>query len=139
MVFVFIHGLIGGFADQRAVSSLEPGAMLVPNLHGYGSAVAEHEQEITIGRQVECVRGLIDRDAPDARVHLVGHSVGGVIAASYAHRFPDRVASFVNVEGNFTLADAFWSRQLATKSSSEVIDYWNATAQTPGGGFVMRG
>jgi lipase len=59
---------------------------------------------------VDLVRRLIDCEARNARVQLIGHSVGGVVAAGYAHRFPKRVASFVNVEGNFTLADAFWSR-----------------------------
>jgi lipase len=116
----FIHGLIGGFADRRAISLLEPAEILAPDLHGYGTVVADDEKEITIDRQVEYVHRLIERDAADARVSVVGHSVGGVIAASYAHRFPDRVASFVNLERNFTLADAFWSRKLAAKTASEV-------------------
>jgi lipase len=130
--FVFIHGLIGGFADRRTLSVLEPATILVPNLHGYGSAVVDDEAEITIERQVECVRGLIERDAADARVHLVGHSVGGVIAASYAYRCPDRVASLVNVEGNFTLADAFWSRQLAVKQPAEVHELLERDRSDPG-------
>lgn len=132
MAFVFIHGLIGGFADRRAISLLEPAAILVPDLYGYGTGVADDEQEITIDRQVECVHRLIERGAADARVHLVGHSVGGVIAASYAHRFPDRVASFVNVEGNFTLADAFWSRQLAAKRACEVDQLLERDRADPG-------
>jgi lipase len=117
---VLIHGLVGRLADRRTLSRLEPGTILAPDLLGYGSAVEDDAHEITMDRQVECVRRLIDREAEDPRVHLVGHSVGGVIAAAYAHRCPDRVASFVNVEGNFTLADAFWSRQLAARPQSQV-------------------
>jgi len=119
-VLVFIHGLIGSFADPRALSALKPATTLAPDLHGYGSALPDRPDEITIDRQVDFVRRLIDREARNARVHLIGHSLGGVVAAGYAHQFPDRVASFVNVEGNFTLADAFWSRQLAAKPPSEV-------------------
>jgi pimeloyl-ACP methyl ester carboxylesterase len=37
----------------------------------------------------------------------------------YAHRYPGDVASFVSVEGNFTLADAFWSAELAKKPAAE--------------------
>ncbi|MBT6209644.1 MAG: alpha/beta fold hydrolase, partial [Woeseia sp.] len=35
----------------------------------------------------------------DKPVHLLGHSMGANIAGLYAGIFPDRVASFVNVEG----------------------------------------
>jgi lipase len=54
-----------------------------------------------------------------------------VIAAGYAHRFPDRVASFVNIEGNFTLADAFWSRQLAAKPAGAVQELFERDRSDP--------
>jgi lipase len=54
------------------------------------------------------------------RVHLVGHSVGGVVAALFADRHPRHVASLVSVEGNFSLADAFWSAKLAGMTADEV-------------------
>ena len=41
----------------------------------------------------------------DKPVHLLGHSMGANIAGLYAGIFPDRVASFVNVEG-FGLVDS---------------------------------
>jgi lipase len=82
------------------------------------------------------VEWVIEREAPGARVHLSGHSVGGVIAAGYAHRCPDRVASFVNVEGNFTLADAFSSRQRAANPPGEVRE--NAHARPLGAGALLR-
>lgn len=37
-------------------------------------------------------------------VHLVGHSFGGATAATYAHRFPDRVVSLTLLEPVFTFA-----------------------------------
>jgi pimeloyl-ACP methyl ester carboxylesterase len=44
---------------------------------------------------------------------LVGHSVGGAIAMLFAARYPKMVLGIVNVEGNFTLDDAFWSQRIA--------------------------
>jgi pimeloyl-ACP methyl ester carboxylesterase len=64
-------------------------------------------------------------------LHLVGHSVGGVIAAAYIHQHPDRVASFINVEGNFTLNDAFWSRQLAAETAEMVEQRIEASRSDP--------
>lgn len=119
---VFIHGLIGPLAHTRAVSRLHPATVVCPDLLGYGTDADADPDHITIDAQVEYVRATIDRAAPDIPVHLVGHSVGGVIAMVFAYRFPDQVASVVNVEGNFALADAFWSAQLARKTPGEVRD-----------------
>lgn len=85
---VFVHGLIGPFSDTRTVSLLRPAVVVSPDLLGYGAEADADPSEITIEAQVEYVRATVDRMAPDSRMHLVGHSVGGVIATSFVHRFP---------------------------------------------------
>lgn len=111
---VLIHGLFGAFGDERVWSRLAPRRVLAPDLLGYGQSVAV-DGPVTVDAQVDHLRSLLGSD----RVHLVGHSIGGVLAAVYTHRHPGDVASFVNVEGNFTLADAFWSSELAKKPADE--------------------
>jgi lipase len=106
---ILVHGLIGSFAGERTVSLPHPALVLSPDLLGYGTQADAGPESITIEAQVEYLRAVADRAAPGSRVHLAGHSVGGVIAMAFAHRFPGQVARVVNVEGNFTLADAFWS------------------------------
>ncbi|HEY9409134.1 MAG TPA: alpha/beta hydrolase [Jiangellaceae bacterium] len=117
-----MHGLIGPLADTRTLSLLRSATVVCPDLFGYGTEADAGVDHITIDAQVDYVRAAIDGAAPDTRVHLVGHSVGGVIAMAFAHRYPNRVASVVNVEGNFALADAFWSAQLARKTPREAHD-----------------
>ena len=46
------------------------------------------------------------------RFHLVGHSMGGLTALMLAHQCPDRVLSFVDIEGNIAPEDCFLSRQI---------------------------
>lgn len=46
------------------------------------------------------------------RFHLVGHSMGGLTALMLAHQHPDRVLSFVDIEGNIAPEDCFLSRQI---------------------------
>ena len=46
------------------------------------------------------------------RFHLVGHSMGGLTSLMLAHRRPDRVASFADIEGNLAPEDCFLSRQI---------------------------
>jgi lipase len=129
----FIHGLIGPLSDPRTVSLLHPAPVVCPDLLGYGTETGTDPARISIEAQVDHVRTAVDSATPGARVHLVGHSVGGVIAMAFADRFPDRVASVINVEGNFALADAFWSAQLARKSGDEVHDLLEADRADPAG------
>jgi lipase len=111
---VLIHGLFGAFGDQRTWSRLNRHRVLVPDLLGYGQH-ANTTEPVSIEAQIRHLDALVG----DQPVHLVGHSVGGVIASLSAHEHPDHVLSVVNVEGNFTLSDAFWSAELAKKPASE--------------------
>lgn len=111
---VLVHGLFGALGDERTWSRLNRDRLVVPDLLGYGEHADDAEQ-VSLEGQVRHLRALIGNEP----VHLVGHSVGGVIASLYAHEHSEDVLSFVNVEGNFTLADAFWSAELAKKPASE--------------------
>lgn len=126
---IFVHGLIGSFADPRSLAHLVPAPVLCPDLLGYGSEAEADPAGITIDSQVEYVRAAVEDALPGTPVHVVGHSVGGVVAAAFAHRFPEQVASLVSVEGNFTLADAFWSAQLAAKTPAEVGEILRAKTE----------
>jgi pimeloyl-ACP methyl ester carboxylesterase len=47
-----------------------------------------------------------------SRFHLIGHSMGGLTALLLAHRYPDRILSFVDIKGNLAPEDCFLSRQI---------------------------
>lgn len=133
VVVVFIHGLIGGFEDPRALSCLDAATILTPRLHGYGPRDASAGDDITIDRQVDFVRRAIDLATPNAGAVLVAHSVGAVIATAFAHAFPEQVRAIVNVEGNFKLDDAFLSRRFANQTASELdslLQLWRSDPQS---------
>jgi pimeloyl-ACP methyl ester carboxylesterase len=88
-------------------------------------------QAVTIDAQVEHLRALLGPEP----VHMVGHSVGGVIAALYAHRYADDVLGMISVEGNFTLADAFWSAELARTPTAEAAALLEAHRADPAAWF----
>ncbi|WP_121308849.1 alpha/beta hydrolase [Paraburkholderia sp. BL17N1] len=46
------------------------------------------------------------------RFHLVGHSMGGLTALMLSSQLPQRVLSFINIEGNIAPEDCFLSRQI---------------------------
>jgi lipase len=108
---VFIHGLFGSFDAPEAFRALAPAPCSAPDLDGYGAST--DRSAITVDGQVAALRAHIASHHPGQRVHLVGHSIGAVYAFALADAEPDTVASVISVEGNFTLADAFWSRSIA--------------------------
>lgn len=53
------------------------------------------------------------------RFHLVGHSMGGLTALLLAQQAPNRVLSFVDIEGNLAPEDCFLSRQIRTHPADD--------------------
>ena len=107
-----IHGLIGSLDDEMLVAGLAPRVVLAPDLLGYGNRAEVAREQIDLDAQVGELMRILDAEGA-TRAHLVGHSVGGVVALLFAARNPERIASVINVEGNFTLVDAFWSANFA--------------------------
>ncbi|WP_194790911.1 alpha/beta fold hydrolase [Pseudomonas sp. UFMG81] len=109
---VLVNGLIGCLDHPVLHATLAPREVFAPDMLGYGVLREVAPAHVDIVAQVaHLARQLQARNI--ARVHLVGHSVGGVVAMLFAYRYPQRVASVINVEGNFTLNDAFWSASVA--------------------------
>lgn len=107
---VFVHGLFGPFNDAEAFHQLDQVECSAPDLDGYGPFAG---RRVTFEGQVRALREHIQSRHPETCVHLVAHSIGAVYAFALADRSPDLVDSVTTVEGNFSLADAFWSRSIA--------------------------
>lgn len=110
---LLVHGLIGAFDVAAGLPR-----HAAPSLLGYGEHQATPPARISLPAQVEHLRAFIDTHFDGVAVDLVGHSVGGALAMLLAHAYPRRVRRIVNVEGNFALADAFWSASVAGMSAA---------------------
>jgi pimeloyl-ACP methyl ester carboxylesterase len=138
---VFVHGLIGPLADPAVLDAMAPADTLAADLRGYGARASHPVEGLTIDDQVDALEGEITastRTSPTA-IHLVGHSVGGVIAARFADRHPDLIASFTSLEGNFTLNDAFWSGRLAAMHLDEATQLLDRDRRDPEGWLRAAG
>jgi len=128
---VSIHGLIGSLSDPTIQVPLAPRMVFAPELLGYGEFSDTNPSDITISNQVEHVHRAILQQFGAKPVHVLGHSVGGAIAALLIDRYPEQVVSFINAEGNFTLQDAFWSARIAQLPSIEVAAMLNEFQTDP--------
>lgn len=119
---IFINGLIGTLKCQLDEQAFSGRPVAAPDLLGYGSQAGRAVESIDIAAQVEHLEQEIARQFGEHKVHLVGHSVGGVVAYLLALRHPERVMGLVSVEGNFSLKDAFWSSSVARAPAQEVSE-----------------
>ncbi|WP_322013213.1 alpha/beta hydrolase [Paraburkholderia sp. J12] len=111
---VFIHGFIGTFEAGEVEAPY-----VAPDLLGYGEHRSTPFAQISLPAQVEHIATVLQSRFGTESVDVVGHSVGGAIAMLFAHAYPERVRRVVNVEGNFTLDDAFWSASVGRMTPDE--------------------
>ncbi|MFM0249031.1 alpha/beta fold hydrolase [Paraburkholderia sediminicola] len=109
---VMIHGLFGSqsfYAPNRRIAAVD---VLTPDLIGYGALKDIAVEPVTLAGQAAHVIRYVQEHIGAPSV-LLGHSVGGAVAMLAAASAPDLVCGVINVEGNFTLDDAFWCRKIA--------------------------
>ncbi len=67
--------------------------LIVVDLLGFGKSCSP-DTAVTVAQQVAALRSALDQRGI-SRVHLVGHSYGGMVSTLFASQYPDRVRSLV--------------------------------------------
>lgn len=119
----FIHGLgcsKENFNDAWHAEGLNNLALVTMDLPGFGESSMADNFSCDMNAHAEICRDVLSL-FPDYRVHLVGHSMGGAIGILLTDMIRDRLASFVNIEGNLTSSDCSVSREKASVSFEDFI------------------
>ena len=105
---MFIHGLgctKESFDNLWDFSNLFKGfSLLTFDLPGFGNSSRPDDFSYTMEDQAGVCKTLLDRIKPD-KVHIVAHSMGGVVGLLLAEKIGERTASFINIEGNLISED----------------------------------
>ena len=117
-VLVMIHGLVGSLSYFDPSSRIGKAAVETWDLLGCGELSDAPSDMLTLSAQVEHVAERI-RTVARGGVWLLGHSMGGAIAMLLADQYSGLVSGLIDVEGNFTKKDAFWSGAIVGKSPRE--------------------
>jgi pimeloyl-ACP methyl ester carboxylesterase len=95
---VLVHGLGGQWQNwlENIPRLAQERRVIAMDLPGSGLTPEPEDEEISIPGYGRCVNALCD-ELGLGKVHLVGNSMGGFIAAEVAIQFPERVARLVLV------------------------------------------
>lgn len=119
---LMVHGLLGPMDFFNPTARLPGAEVHAPDLPGYRLQPPCSQGGMpTLKQHAEWVADYV-RTRVGRPVCLLGHSVGGAIAMLAAGLLPGSVRMVINVEGNFTLNDAFWCRRIAAMPQEE----WDA-------------
>jgi len=123
---VFLHGFGStkeDYADIVRHASLNNYPFLAYDAPGCGETVCSDLACVSIPFLLKTALVVLDELNID-RFHLVGHSMGGLTALLLAHHCPERVLSFVDIEGNIAPEDCFLSRQIVDYPASNAAEFF---------------
>lgn len=107
--------------------------LLVPDLRGHGDSAWALGSSYSSLDYVYDIHQLVEQ-ADLQQVHIVGHSLGGMIACLYTGLFPERVASLTSIEG----VGAFWQEQWEKEDPKARIKDWFGQARELAGRIPRR-
>jgi pimeloyl-ACP methyl ester carboxylesterase len=117
---LYIHGLgcsKADFMEMTSMSDLQPFRLISADNPGCGDSSYDQNHPLNIDGVVEVIENFVAHLRLN-RFLLVGGSMGGLVALLYAERNPDKIAGFVNVEGNLAPEDCMFSRKVIPHSYS---------------------
>jgi pimeloyl-ACP methyl ester carboxylesterase len=112
---LLIHGLAGSLDYFDPARRIGKAAVDTLDLLGYGGLRDVSDDRLTLQAQAQHVAAFLKARCKTP-AWLLGHSMGGAVAMLVADQWPELVSGLINVEGNFTLKDAFWSGKIISKS-----------------------
>lgn len=119
----FIHGLgcsQNNFNDAWNTEGLNEYSLVTMDLPGFGESSMADNFSCDMNAHAEICRIVLSL-FPEYRIHIVGHSMGGAIGILLSDMIGNRLASFVNIEGNLIGRDCTESRDKASVSFDDFI------------------
>lgn len=128
---VFLHGFGStkeDYADIIRQANLNDYPFLAYDAPACGETSCSDADKVSIAFLVKTAIAVLEYVKID-EFHLVGHSMGGLTALMLANQFPDRVLSFIDIEGNIAPEDCFLSRQIVEHPADNPNDFFERFIQ----------
>jgi pimeloyl-ACP methyl ester carboxylesterase len=118
---VFLHGLLCSkdhFKD--AMKYFQNCRLIAVDIPGFGKSSKPYNFSYSMEDQSEILNAVLEKTVT-GKFHLVGHSMGGVIGLIMANKYPYKIRSFCNIEGNLIGQDCSLSRKIIEMSKNEFL------------------
>jgi pimeloyl-ACP methyl ester carboxylesterase len=126
---LLLHGknFSGAYWDKTIRHLIQRGyRVVVPDQIGFGKSSKPERFQFTFQELANDTAGLLKFLGINGKIHLVGHSMGGMLATRFALMFPDRIASLSLIDP-IGLED--WKRLVAYHSVDQ--NFQSEMAATP--------
>jgi len=120
-LIVFLHGFgssMEHFIKAFSNKSLNDVDLIALDLIGFGESSKNKEFSYSMTDQAILVIKVLKELNIDT-FHLCAHSMGSLVAQELVERFPERVLTFMNLEGNLTIEDCFMTGLVFKSSFNE--------------------
>ena len=121
---ICLHGiqsnkeLFSDFLKQRFLNNY---SLMAIDLIGFGNSSKPEKFSYDIEDQAKIVGQLVEI-LKIKKLHLIGHSLGGTIGTIMLKPLQKFISSFINIEGNLTLADSSLTKEVADYTFEEFKD-----------------
>lgn len=116
-----LHGLQSNkemFRDLLSQLYLKKYSVLAPDFIGFGKSSKPESFSYDLEDQANVCLGIILK-LDMKRIHIIGHSMGAMVGTLLLSLIPEKIASFVNMEGNFVFEDCGASKEVAALTFKE--------------------
>ncbi len=116
-----LHGLQSGkeiFRDLLSQPYLKKYSVLAMDFVGFGKSSKPESFSYDLEDQANVCLDIILKLGMK-KIHIIGHSLGAMVATLLLHLIPEKIASFVNMEGNLVFADCGASKEVASLTFKE--------------------
>lgn len=137
---VLLHGLADSgamFVPLFDTPLAERYRLVAIDMPGFGASPARADVA-TIGEHARALTTLLEQLVPAGeRYGIVAHSIAAMVVTDAAQSLGDAMAGLFSIEGNLTLADAYFSGRAATyddprRFQADFVDYlWGAGRDHP--------
>ena len=100
-VIVFLHGLMANkeqWSKMMEYFAIRGYHVIVPDMPGYGESKEYPRECYSLDKQVELLRGLLERIGVE-KINLAGNSLGGAVALSYTKKYKESVETLALLGG----------------------------------------
>lgn len=121
---VCLHGIQSYkslFSDFFNQPFLRNYSLLGIDLVGFGNSSKPENFSYDIADQAKIV-GQIAKGLNIEKLHVIGHSLGGTVGTHMLKPLEHVIQSFINLEGNLTLADSSLTKEVVTYTFEEFRD-----------------